>query len=130
MLAIQSEIVDDFLHRPPKPNGQAPNGNGRSAGEAKSPASPARMTGCGGMDGKWGRRLFLTVEQDGKRLRLFGNRKQLGEHITMAGYPDIAHTLAEGTDLDLPCRVITKPSAVGGYINVERLLPANGQVRS
>ena len=129
MLAIQSEIVDDFLHRQPKSNGQQPNGDGRLAEEAKSPASPARVVGCGGMDGRWGRRVFLTIEADGKRLRLFGNRKQLGEHLTMAGYPDIAHTLSEGADLDLPCRVITKPSTEGGYINVERLLPANGQVR-
>jgi hypothetical protein len=130
MLAIQSEIVDDFLHRSPKSNGPLPNGNGQPAEEQKSPASPARVVGVGGMDGKWGRRLFLTIEADGKRLRLFGNRKQLGEHLTMAGYPDIAHTLSEGADLDLPCRVITKPSTDGGYINIERLLPASGQVRS
>lgn len=130
MLAIQGEIVDRFLQKRPKLNGATLNGNGCATEDAKSPAAPARVVGCGAMDGRWGRRLFLTVEADGKRLRFFGSRQQLSDQLLMAGYPDAAQTLSEGQVLDLPCRIVTKPPTDGGYVNVDRLLPANGAVRS
>jgi hypothetical protein len=127
ILALQGEIVDDFLRRPPKANGA--NGNGRSVEAAKSPASPARVVGVGGMDGKWGRRLFLTIEADGKRLRLFGNRKQLAEHLGAAGWRFDPDDITEGAELDVPCRIVTKPGADGRYIDIIAMLPANGSRR-
>ena len=82
------------------------------------------MVAVGGMDGRWGRRLFLTIEADGKMLRLFGTEKRLAEAITAAGFPDVAKKVAEGLTLDLPCRVVTVPSPDGRFQNVERVLPA------
>ncbi len=41
-----------------------------------------------------------------------------------AGFPDVASQVAEGLEIRLPCRVTTKPSDDGRYVNVERVLPA------
>jgi len=117
-LMLQTDIVDSFLNgkkrtpsrqHPPK---RSPNG-----------AAPAQMLSIGGMDGKWGRRLFINIQANGQSLRLFGSRKQLGEALSSAGYPHLAPHVAEGVHLKLPCRVITKPSQDGRYVNVERVLP-------
>lgn len=124
MLGAQAAIITEFLAQAPKPNGQKPNGNGTPREDKESPAAPARVVGVGGMDGKWGRRLFLTIECDGRNLHLFGNRKQLAEHLTAAGWRFAADDITEGVDLDVPCRVVTKPSPDGRYTNVERLVPA------
>lgn len=131
MLGAQRAIIAEFLAQTPKPNGQKPNGqrpNGTSAPhqDGESPTVPARVVGVGGMDGKWGRRLFLTIACDGGNLRLFGNRNQLADHLSAAGWRFAADDITEGVDLDIPCRVVTKPSPDGRYQNVERLLQANG----
>ncbi len=126
-LVLQETVVARFR----KQNGQ--NGNAKkepaamSAENGSSQAALARMVAVGGMDGRWGRRLFITIEADGKLLRLFGTEKRLGDAIKEAGFPDVAKKVAEGLSLDLPCRVVTVPSPDGRFQNVERVLPA--QVR-
>lgn len=117
ILDLQTEVIESFLSR-----------NGKSA-EAPVPSSPqngaipAQMFSIGSMDGKWGWRLFINVQANGQVLKLFGNRKQLGEARTSAGYPYLAEHVNEGALLNLPCRVLTKPSGDGRYTNVERVLP-------
>ncbi len=126
-LALQETVVARFRQQ----NGE----NGREkkqpaatpAGSSSSQAAPARMVVVSGMDGRWGRRLFITIEADGKMLRLFGTEKRLGDAIKDAGFPDVAKKVAEGLTLDLPCRVVTIPSPDGRFQNVERGLPAQGR---
>ena len=118
ILALQSDIVEEFLDRPGKPNGEpAEPGNG-------SPAVPARVVAVGGMDGKWGRRLFINVEANGRTLKLFGKPEELAAHIRAAGYL-APNPFCEGAVLNIPCSITTKPSPDGRYTNVERVLPAN-----
>jgi len=129
ILTLQADIMGEFLNGREKKNGNG--GNGASTPSQapptdQSPAVPGRMLSIGGMDGKWGRRLFITVQTNGHNLRHFGNRKQLGEFITAAGFPQFAQNIAEGVKLDLPCRIITEPSADGNYINITHVLPAEG----
>ena len=133
MLEIQGAIMAQFLGRQRHANGGAPRAaatspNGQPAqqpaeSETKRPAVAGRMLSIGGMDGKWGRRLFITVQVNGQNLRLFGNRKQLGDFVTAAGFPDAAQNIAEGVSLNLPCRVTTKPSDDGRFTNIDQVLP-------
>lgn len=117
ILGLQSEIVEEFLQPPAKPNGApAASGNG-------SPAVPARVVAVGGLDGRWGRRLFLNVEVQGRVAKLFGNRRQLGEALTAIGAAAYATNLQEGLALDLRCQAIVRPTDDGRFLNVERLLP-------
>lgn len=81
------------------------------------------MVNIGGMDGKWGRRLFINLQANGQSLKLFGNKTQLADAIRNAGFPRMAERIEEGVALRAPCRVITKPSPDGKYVNVERVLP-------
>jgi len=150
MLGLQAAILADFMcEQPPrngngvgKPTNDTSNGasqhngsagNGPSQGNVPQPTArvsngsvPARLAAIGGMDGKWGRRLFIVVEINGQNTRLFGNRKQLGDALIAAGYTTLAANVAEGVSLNLPCRVITKPSDDGRFLNVTQVLPANG----
>ena len=84
------------------------------------------MLGVGGLDGKWGRRLFLRFDVRGRPLRLFGAPKQLADSIAAAGFPDLAHDVAEGVRLNLPCRVLMKPSNDGRFLDIVKVLPADG----
>ncbi len=126
-LAIQHEIAGRFL-------GGASKGNGvsRSNG-ATVPASgngdgtlPAEVLYVGGMNGRFGRRLFLVIRTDDRNLRVYGNPKQLSEHLLAAGIVGYDGRINEGLELKVPCRVVTKPSEDGRYLNVERLLPMDG----
>jgi hypothetical protein len=54
---------------------------------------------------------------------LFGTRKQLADHLTAAGYPKLAAEIEEGLQLNLACRVVTKPTKDGRYVDVEKVLP-------
>lgn len=116
-LKLQDEIIATFL------------GNGRtkrSDGNGEAPmngAVPAELIDVGGMDTKWGRRLFISVQANGDRLRLFGSKKQLGDALVAAGRRDLSQDIREGLSLRVPCRVTTKPSPDGRYMNVERVLP-------
>lgn len=117
-LSLQSDIVGTFL------GGQGTNGKGEKVnGGDHIYALPATMLSVGGMDSKWGRRTFITVDVQGRSLKLFGAPKQLGEQISAAGFPNFNGNLVEGVTLNLPCRVITKPSPDGKYLNVEKVLP-------
>ena len=131
LMKLQSSIVEGFLRRheptpvrPARSNGQAAQPS-QPAATAGSPAVPAQLREVAGMDGKWGRRLFINVEVNGKTLKIFGNREQLAATVAAAGFAGVE--IEEGTDLNLPCRVTTKPSPDGKYTNVDRVLPANGQ---
>jgi hypothetical protein len=135
MLRLQADIVSQFLERcghskgnaassaQPSPNGQPAAVQSPRTG-TESPAVPARLVDVAGMDGKWGRRLFINVEVNGKTLRLFGKAEELAQHVRAAGYLP-PEPFGEGAVLNIPCAVITKPSPDGRYTNVERVLPAN-----
>lgn len=109
-LMLQTEIVEKFLKR------GAPDQKPADA------SVPAKMLTVGGMPGKWGRRLFINIEANGQTLKLFGNRKELAENIMAIGFPSLPN-VAEGVRINLPCRIITKPSEDGKYLNIEKVLP-------
>src|SRR5262245_24471395 len=119
LLGVVSEIVENFkgenegssTHQTPQQN----SGNG---------SVPAQMQSVGGMKGTWGgRKLFLNFDVNGQTLKLFGSRNELAKYISYAGFPDLSQRISEGTILNLPCRVVTKPSADGKYVNIERVYP-------
>ena len=121
-LLLQSEIVESFLNGNRKANDQPHNNEAEANG-----AQPAQLLDIGGMNGKWGRRLFINVKVNGQTSKLFGNRKQLGEFIAAAGFPSMADHIDEGMPLNLACRVTTKPSEDGRFLNIERVLPLGGR---
>ncbi|MBI5762146.1 MAG: SWIM zinc finger family protein [Planctomycetes bacterium] len=84
---------------------------------------PAQLVSIGGMDGRFGRRLFLQFESPAGSMRLFGSAKQLAEALQRAGYAHLAGNIVEGLPLNVPCQVMTKPSADGRYQNVDQVLP-------
>jgi hypothetical protein len=120
-LKLQSAIVDSFL-------GTQKGGNGERTETKTSNGAdgtmPAQMLNVGGMDGRWGRRLFINVQVNGHVAKLFGNQKQLADAIAAAGFANRDTNVAEGTQLNLPCRVITKPSEDGRFVNIEKVFPA------
>ena len=142
ILGVQTAIVQGFRQEQPARNGNnhAPNGpppsgqpqNGPAHTPPQQPAAdangnagvPARVLGVAGMDGKFGRRLFLTIEAEGKIHRFFGNAKDLAQHLASIGFTGGAQNVAEGLALNIPCRITTKPSPDGRFQNVDRLLPA------
>lgn len=109
-LMLQAEIVERFL-----------KGHKRDE-ESSDNAIPAKMLTIGSMPGKWGRRLFINVEASGQALKLFGNRKQLAEYIMAIGFAGLPNVI-EGVRINLPCRVITKPSEDGKYLYIAKVLP-------
>ena len=125
-LYLQRDIVSSFLklngHTVPSVPAQNPspppsnNGNGHPVF--------ARMLDIGKMNGRWGDRLFITFQVNDRRCLLFGSAKQLATHITSAGYEIGPEAIANGLHLDLPCRVTTKPSDDGKYVNVDQVFPA------
>jgi hypothetical protein len=127
ILGVQTAIVQGFRNGRPARNGNnhAPNNQPVQPppDPIESAAVPARVLGVAGMDGKWGRRLFLTIEADGKTHRLFGKANELAQHLASIGFTGGAQNVAEGLALNLPCRITTKPSPDGRFQNVDRLLP-------
>lgn len=124
-LQLQRDIVASFLKlngntlpEAPARNNPAPaeDGNGK-------PVFP-RMLDIGKVNGKWGKRLCITFQVNDRRCRLFGSANQLATHITSAGYEIDPQAIEEGLRLNLPCRVVTKPTDDGRYLNVEQVLPA------
>ncbi len=121
-MALQSAIANGFL------NGRKNERDERTTEkEPEDETVPARITGVGGMDGRYGRRLYLTVQSNGKALRLFGNRKQLGDHLAAAGYTKLADRIEEGFRFDVPCRIVTEPTPDGRYLNITEVLPAENR---
>jgi hypothetical protein len=119
LIGVLTEITDRFKQE----NGKAPEQ--RSIQQNSGNGSvPAQMLSVGGMKGTWGgRRLFLNFDVNGQTLKLFGNRNELAKYISYAGFPDLSERIGEGTILNLPCRVVTKPSADGKFVNIERVYP-------
>lgn len=87
----------------------------------------AKMIEIGKVNGKWGDRLCITFEIDGRRTRLFGSAKQLASHIDAAGYTVRPENIVVGQRLDVPCIVTTKPSDDGKYVNIEAVFAYNPQ---
>lgn len=146
-LLLQAEIVDEFL----KVNGNGKNkpqaqlsANGQKSSKTNENGSsnakdrgrdngqtdesdgtePARLLNIAGMDTRDGWMTFINVQVNGRTTKLFGNRQELGKHITAAGFASIAAHISQGMMLNLPCRVITKPSPNGKYLNIEKIFPA------
>jgi hypothetical protein len=118
-LKLQSDIVGSFL------DGQRPvHATGHGDAPVHNNSVQAHLLNVAGMDGKWGRRLFINIRVNGSVLKLFGNRKQLGESLAAAGYPGLADHIEEAMQLNLPCRVTTKPSGDGKYVNIEQVFPS------
>lgn len=117
-MALQSAIVASFLQR----NGN-PQSRPATPPAEPSEAVPAQMLSMSAQDTKWGRRLFIAVQVNGQTIKLFGTPQQLAAHVTAAGFASVAPHLQEGMDLNLPCRVVTKPSKDGRYLNIEHVYP-------
>lgn len=118
MLKLQSDIARGFL----RSNG-ADHGN--QAKKSAAQAIPAKMLSIGTSNGKYGPRFFISFQANGQGLKLFGTSKQLVQAIVGAGFDYSEEDIAEGVYLNLPCRVTTKPSADGRYINIDRVFPGN-----
>jgi len=117
ILGLQGQIAEQFLHPSAATNGEAQDAD-------PDRAVSARLLSIGGMDGKWGRRLFIVVQLNGHTARIFGNPKQLSEHIKAAGFPELASQIIEGARLMVLCRVVTRPGKDPRYVEIEQVLPA------
>ena len=138
-LALQADIVDGFLKgngkgRPNTETTEKANDNANEKGTNQQPpngkndesdgAVPAQLLNVGGMNTRRGWQFFIAVHVNGRMTKLFGTRRELGDHITAAGFASVADHISQGMTLNLPCRVVTKPSPDGKYLNIERVLPA------
>jgi hypothetical protein len=119
LIELQHTLVHSFSQNGGHPKAAAVMAPVASMGNGNL---PAQLVSVGGMDGKWGRRLFLIVQVQDKLLKFFGSEKQLTEALGEAGFGGIGR-IGEGMVLNLPCQVTTKPSADGRYQNVEKILP-------
>lgn len=122
-MRLQTDIAQSFLGKAPRRDGGSGARNGNGSGNSDG-SVPAEIVGVGGMPGKWGRRLFLNVRSADRMLRLFGNARQLSECLEALGHGSYEGKLAEGLSLGLACRVVTKPSEDGKWVNIDRILPA------
>jgi hypothetical protein len=119
LIGVLSDITEQFKQE----NGKAPEQRSATPNSGNG-SVPAQILSVGGMKGTWGgRRLFINFDVNGQTLKLFGNRSELAKYISYAGFPDLSERIGEGTILNLPCRVVTKPSADGKYVNIERVYP-------
>lgn len=126
MLGLQGQIIGAFLETNGRNSPRAAQNNGN--GNGNNGTSPdgtmlAQMQNVGGINTKWGRRLFIGIQSNGQNLKFFGTRKQLAEALAIAGYARLAERIDEGTALNVPCRITTRPSEDGRYVNVESVLP-------
>src|ERR1044071_1424708 len=120
-LKLQAEIVQGFL----KNHGATTALPSPSTSTPQNEAVTAQLLGIAGMDGRYGRRLFINVLVNGQTAaRLFGSDKQLAEALTAAGFSHLAAQVREGVQLNVPCRVVTRPN--GKYVNIERIMPIGG----
>ena len=124
-LKIQKEIVGAFL----KLNGQKPAQTSEGTKPDNTDGTDgkpvvARMIDIGSVNGKWGERLCINLQVNGRRCRLFGSAEQIATHIAAAGYEMEPGNVQPGLRLGLPCRITTKLSADGKYLNAEKVFPA------
>ena len=133
-LQLQRDIVTSFLtlngHSAPQPPQSQHAAKPASAMlSRKVDEGPvfAKMIDIGKVNGKWGDRLCITFDVDGRRTRLFGSAKQLAGHIDAAGYTVRPENIVVGQRLDVPCLVTTKPSDDGKYVNIEQVFAYNPQ---
>lgn len=119
LLKLQKRIVERFLNGTPR--ARTPALFAESPAEGQS----AHLLRIGGADGKWGRRLFFTIQANGQVLRLYGSQKQLAEHLKGAGYLAHAGNVREDVQLGLPCRILTEPGK-NGFVKVVKVLPPSG----
>ncbi len=93
MLALQQVIATGFIQ----------NGNQPRMVHTPVPtngAIPAQLVSVGGMEGKWGRRLFLVVQAQDKLLKFFGSEKQLVTALGKLASPGSARSRCD--DLETP----------------------------
>ncbi len=86
------------------------------------------MLNIGSIRGRYGPRLFISFQANGQSLRLFGTAQQLAAAVSAAGYGYGPEDIAEGIDLNLPCKVTTKPGRDPRYTDIDRVLPPNGSI--
>lgn len=137
-IKLQAEIVDQFFKRnasrgpeahPQERPANGANQNGSSQNGSNRPASggdgavPAQLLNIAGMDTRGGWKTFINVQVNGITTKLFGTKQELSKVITAAGFSNIAENISQGMMLSLPCRVVTKRSPDGKYLNIERVLP-------
>lgn len=124
-LKLQTDIVKDFL----KTNGKTNSSREGSQPQARKSngAAFARLLDVGVTNGQYGERFFINVEVNGRRARLFGTAGQIARAISVTGERVFARDIEPGMRIDLPCRVLTQPSRDGRYLNVTRVLPAQGR---
>ena len=84
---------------------------------------PAQLLNIAGMNTRGGWQTFINVQVNGTTTKVFGNKRELGEFITAAGFASIADHISQGMMLNLPCRVVTKRSQDGKYLNIEQVFP-------
>jgi len=122
-LEIQAAIVGLFL-----------DGNGNSREKARPEPrhdvpdgkTSARVVGIAGMSTRYGHRLFLNVQVNGRTLKFFGEPTKLADALQSVGYRVAPANIKEGLRFNLPCLVVTKASEDGRYLNIEQILPTNG----
>lgn len=119
-LELQSGIVAAFLQGNGK---EAGNGNMNGSPRSQPQAVPAQITGIGSSTGKWGKRLFITFDVNGRNLRFYGSKSQIEQRFTEAGYAQLTNLIEDGVRFALPCRVVTEPSKDGKFQNVVQVLP-------
>jgi len=123
-MQLQKEIVGSFL----KLNGQKTSANTLQNSQPTAPENPdgkpvfARMIDIGKVNGKWGERLCINLQVNGRWSRIFGSADQLAGQIARAGHHIDPESIEQGLRLNLACLVVTKPSEDGRYLNVERVL--------
>lgn len=129
-LTCQEDIASSFLNGGP-PASVGDNGHNHGGGgngdQSGNDAVPATLRDVGGMQTKWGWRYFINVEANGGVYKLFGNRKQLAEHLANAGHPRLGDQLSKGKTLNVSCLAVLEDSEDGRYTNVVELRPANRQ---
>jgi hypothetical protein len=130
-MQLQSEIVAGFLTN----NGKEKNGRETAAVRSQPAKSEqkrsdsddgsvfAQIVSIGGMNTQKGWRLFMNFNVNGRNCKLFGTRKELAQHVVDAGFTNLVNRIEDGMIFNLPCRVITRPSADGRFLNIERVLP-------
>jgi SWIM zinc finger len=129
-LELQNQIATAFLGQNGNGNGNGAhpvvpkNGNGGSTPSSPNGQPlPARLIDIRSAEGRYGEQLFISVNANGKRLRLYGTPSQLASYIGYAGERIHPNELAPGIRLNIPCRVVLDEND-NGFITVAKVLRA------